>query len=78
MSSVNGNSKDADGFKAGRTFILPKDVMNITGLKYRPSCKLLNEVRKQFGKRARQLVTVMEFCQHSGYPEAFAFRRMNG
>ena len=52
-----------------RIVIYAKDVENITGRKPRTARKLLEQVRKKFGKQKDQFVTVREFSLYSGIDE---------
>lgn len=49
-----------------RIVIQAKDVMNITGRKERAARALLARLRKQYGKKARDFITVTEFAQFTG------------
>lgn len=49
-----------------RVIIYPKDVMNITGKGDRAARKLLCKIRKKNSKEQGALVTVEEFCAHTG------------
>jgi hypothetical protein len=52
-----------------RIVIFAKDVMNITGRRERAARDLLQRIRENNGKGAKQFVTVSEFCNYSGLPE---------
>ncbi|RFM32430.1 hypothetical protein DXN04_22350 [Chitinophaga silvisoli] len=52
-----------------RIVISAKDVMNITGRKERAARDLLQRIREDNGKGAKQFVTVSEFCKYTGLPE---------
>lgn len=52
-----------------RIVIYAKDVENITGRKPRTARKLLEQVRKKFGKQKDQFVTVREFSLYTGIDE---------
>jgi hypothetical protein len=49
-----------------RIVIYAKDVMIITGRKERAAWKLLAQIRKKYGKKKGQFVTIDEFCRHTG------------
>ncbi|WP_296151179.1 hypothetical protein [uncultured Flavobacterium sp.] len=49
-----------------RACIYPKDVQSITGKSYKQSRLYLNKIKAHFGKEARQLVSLEEFCEYSG------------
>lgn len=49
-----------------RVCIYPKDIQRITGKSYRQSTKILNEVRKSLRKPKNSLVSIAEFCEHTG------------
>lgn len=52
-----------------RIVVYAKDVENITGRKPRTARKLLEEIRKKFGKSKDQFVTVREFSCYTGIEE---------
>jgi hypothetical protein len=52
-----------------RIVIYAKDVENITGRKPRTARKLLEQVRKKFGKQKDHFVTVREFSLYTGIDE---------
>ena len=56
--------------KPTRMVIYPKDVVNITGRRLRTARKLLQKVRRTFGKSPGDFVTVAEFCAVFGMDEA--------
>lgn len=49
-----------------RVCIYPKDIQRITGKSYRQSTRILNEVRKSLRKPKNSLVSIVEFCEHTG------------
>jgi len=49
-----------------RIVIYAKDVMNITGLRERAARALLARIRKEYGKKKGEFVTIYEFCQFKG------------
>jgi hypothetical protein len=49
-----------------RVCIYPKDIQRITGKSYRQSTRILNEVRKSLRKPKNNLVSIEEFCSHTG------------
>lgn len=49
-----------------RSCIYPKDIQCITGRSERYGRKLLNDIKKHFGKQKRQFVTSEEFAEYSG------------
>lgn len=53
-----------------RVVIYTKDVENITGKKNKAARRLLQKVREQSGKTNEELITIHEFCQFTGIPEA--------
>ena len=55
--------------KLERLCIYPKDIMIITGKSERYSRKLLQEIKKQLGKKPNQFVTIKEFSEFSGLDE---------
>jgi hypothetical protein len=53
-------------FATIRIVIYAKDVMNITGLRDRAARALLARIRKKYGKRKGEFISVYEFCQFTG------------
>jgi hypothetical protein len=49
-----------------RVCIYPKDIQRITGKSYRQSIRILNEIRKSLRKPKNSLVSIDEFCSHTG------------
>ena len=49
-----------------RVCIYPKDIQRITGKSYRQSTRILNEIRKSLRKPKNSLVSIGEFCEHTG------------
>ena len=49
-----------------RVCIYPKDIQRITGKSYRQSTRILNEIRKSLRKPKNSLVSIAEFCEHTG------------
>jgi hypothetical protein len=49
-----------------RVCIYPKDIQRITGKSYRQSTIILNQIRKSLRKPKSSLVSVVEFCEHTG------------
>ena len=49
-----------------RVCIYPKDIQRITGKSYRQSTRILNEIRKSLRKSKNSLVSIEEFCLHTG------------
>lgn len=54
-----------------RLVVYPNDVRNITGRCYRASRILLQNIRKSYGKKKGDLVTLEEFCRYMGMSEEF-------
>lgn len=52
--------------KIVRSCIYPKDIQCITGRSERFGRKLINQMKKHFGKRPHQFITVQEFSEYSG------------
>ncbi|KAA2240983.1 hypothetical protein F0L74_29590 [Chitinophaga agrisoli] len=52
-----------------RIVIYARDIENITGRKGRTARLLLQRIRKTYGKKPGQLVTITEFCQFAGLKE---------
>lgn len=55
--------------KIVRACIFPKDVHCLTGRSERFGRKLLQDIKKHFGKQPHQFVTVEEFAEYSGIKE---------
>ncbi len=49
-----------------RICIYPKDVQCITGKSYRQSARLLQKIKEEQNKPKSSLVSVEEFCEHTG------------
>lgn len=49
-----------------RVCIYPKDVQRITGKSYRHSSRILQKIKIDANKLPNQLVTIEEFCTHTG------------
>lgn len=49
-----------------RICIYPKDIRAVTGKSERWGRNLIKKIREQLKKREDQLVTVEEFCRHTG------------
>ena len=52
-----------------RVCFYPKDIQRITGKSERYGRILINIIRKAYGKKAHQFVTVQEFCSYTGIGE---------
>lgn len=52
--------------KNQRICIYPKDVQIITGKSYRQSVRIIQSIKKMYGKEAKEYVSVWEFCMYSG------------
>ena len=55
--------------KIVRTCIYPKDIQIITGRSERFGRKMINDIKKHYGKSKHQFVTVVEFSEYSGIDE---------
>ena len=49
-----------------RVCIYPKDIQRITGKSYRQSIRMLSNIKTTLQKEKDHLVTIEEFCQHTG------------
>lgn len=49
--------------------IYPKEAAALTGNSYEAGKRLLQRVRKHFGKSATSYVSIAEFCSYTGLPE---------
>ena len=58
--------------------ICTKDVQRIIGKSERTARNLLMAIRKKYGKERHQLVTVPEFSDYTGLPEAQVRRWLDG
>lgn len=56
--------------------IYTKDVQRITGKSERTARYIMMTIRQRLGKEKHHLVTVPEFCAHTGLPENEVFRRL--
>lgn len=52
-----------------RIVIFARDVENMTGRSERTARLLLARIRKSFGKKPGQFITVSEFCEFTGMRE---------
>lgn len=52
-----------------RIVIYPKDVEIITGRSHRTACRILRDIRLAMGKSKHQLISIDEFCLHTGMEE---------
>jgi len=57
--------------------LYPKDVAQLTGTGYDAGKRLLQRIRTRLGKPARAYVSIAEFCQHTGLPEAEVHAALN-
>ncbi|WP_423735218.1 hypothetical protein [Chitinophaga caseinilytica] len=51
-----------------RMVIFARDIQNITGRSERTARLLLQRIRKAYGKKAGQFVSVEEFCRFTALP----------
>jgi hypothetical protein len=61
-----------------RIVIYPKDVALITDKCERTGRRILNEIRKAFGKDKKDYVTIREFCLFSGFDEEEVHEMLSG
>jgi hypothetical protein len=59
-----------------RIVVLPRDVENITGKKGRTARRYLQQMRKAYGKKEHQFITVKEFSSFAGIDEEVVRRFM--
>ena len=52
-----------------RITIFPKDIERLTGWSPRSAQRFLQEVRKLLGKKEGEILTITEFCDHTGLKE---------
>lgn len=60
-----------------RVVVCSKDIENITGKKGRTARRYIENMRKAFGKKQHQFITVKEFCSYSGIEEEVIHRFMS-
>lgn len=58
--------------------IYPKDIQRLLNKSYRASCSLLQSIKKYYGKKRYQLITVEEFCSYTGLSEQTVKRFLEG
>ena len=56
-----------------RIVIYPKDIAAITGMQPDTARKLLARIRRKHGKAKGALITVFEFCEHTGFKPEWIF-----
>ena len=49
-----------------RMVIYPKDIINITGRSKSYAYNMLNSIKKKYGKKSYELVSLYEFCEYTG------------
>jgi hypothetical protein len=54
------------GIVPKRIVIYAKDVENITGRKERTARRLLQKIRRNYGKPKEAFITITEFCEYTG------------
>ncbi|MCU7549226.1 hypothetical protein OCK74_08870 [Chitinophagaceae bacterium LB-8] len=52
-----------------RIVIYAKDISNITGKKERTARKIIAQIRRRYNKKPGDLITIYEFCEHTGISE---------
>jgi hypothetical protein len=52
--------------KLERVVIYPKDIIHITGRSKSYAYKMLNTIKKRYGKKPDGLVSLSEFCEYTG------------
>jgi len=52
--------------KLERVVIYPKDIIHITGRSKSYAYKMLNTIKKKYGKQTNELVSLTEFCEYTG------------
>ncbi|SIN92481.1 hypothetical protein SAMN04488055_2121 [Chitinophaga niabensis] len=52
-----------------RIVIYIRDIQNITGRSENGARSLMDKIKKAYGKKQRQFVTLTEFCEYSGMDE---------
>jgi hypothetical protein len=58
--------------------IYPKDIQRLLDKSYRASCSLLQTIKKYYGKKRYQLITVEEFCHYMGISEQMVTKSLGG
>lgn len=61
-----------------RIVILSKDIENLTGRSKRAAQALLQQIKKQLGKKKNQYITIPEFCCHTGISEEEVLEAIHG
>jgi hypothetical protein len=52
-----------------RITVFSKDIERLTGWSARSAQRFLQEIRKQLGKKNGEILTITEFCAHTGLKE---------
>lgn len=58
--------------------IYAQDIENITGRSARGARLLLQKIKKAYGKKRQQLLTLAEFCEYTGLDEGDVRRQLRG
>ena len=60
-----------------RVVIYAKDIEVITGRSARYARKIMTRIRRDLGKQRHQLISLSEFCAHTGLPIEEVSRHLN-
>lgn len=52
-----------------RMVVYAQDVMNMTGLSERAAREILARIRAKYKKKKRELISIDEFCEFTGFKE---------
>ena len=52
-----------------RIAIYPEDIEGLTGWSHRSVRRFLNEIREHPGKKRSDILTIKDFCRHTGLTE---------
>ncbi|GAA0557795.1 hypothetical protein [Chitinophaga japonensis] len=60
-----------------RMVIYAKDIENLTGRSPQSARRLLQQVRRWYGKKQKGFISIAEFCEYTGLPEAEVSEHLN-
>ncbi len=52
-----------------RMVVYAQDIMNMTGLRERAARQILARIRAKYNKKKRELISIDEFCEFTGFKE---------
>lgn len=56
--------------------IYVKDIAIITGKGYKQAWRIHNKIKKHYSKSPEQFLSIAEFCEYTGIPEALVREQM--